>query len=280
MKSVAIQDSQSYLAELAGWRQARDAELRNPDGWLTLAGLFWLEEGVNEVGSEPGMQIRFPAPAPQRLGQLILNAGQATFLATPGTLVTHDDQPVESLLLRHDMQIDGPTVLAWGSLRWYVIKRGDRFGVRLRDWDHPALVDFAGVARFPADPAWRIPAILEPANPPRTIPVPTILGTVNQSLSPGVLRFEIDGVPCQLDALQGKGGTLSLIFADATTGHGTYGGGRFLTVAAPDSAGNTMIDFNKAYNPPCLFTPFATCPRPPAGNRLPVAVRAGEKVTE
>jgi uncharacterized protein (DUF1684 family) len=271
--------SQPYVESIRAWQGERHAELSRPDGWLTLAGLFWLESGENAFGGDPAQAVAFPGDAPAHMGHFTLDGDGVSVTVAPGVDVRWEGQPVTSMRLVADYD-DGPTtVLTWGSLSWFVIKRGDRYGVRLRDSQHPALAAFTGVECFPIDPAWRVEAVLDPYDPPQTVQVPTMLGTVMEQASPGALVFAVDGETYRLDALgDSRDEVLNLIFADATTGKETYGGGRFLSVDAPDGDGRTVIDFNRAFNPPCVFTPYATCPRPPQQNRLALPIPAGEKV--
>jgi uncharacterized protein (DUF1684 family) len=171
-----------------------------------------------------------------------------------------------------------PTFLTLDSLSWFIIKRDGRFAVRLRDRESRFLKEFSGIQRFPVDSTWRIPAKLEKYDPPKQVKVPNILGSVSESESPGALVFEYEGIEFKLDPLgESLSRSLFLIFADQTNGTDTYGAGRFLYVDPPDSLGNTTIDFNKSYNPPCAFTAYATCPLPPSQNILPFRVTAGEK---
>jgi uncharacterized protein (DUF1684 family) len=181
------------------------------------------------------------------------------------------------MTMRNDMAGD-PTKLALGTLSWTIIKRGERYGVRLRDHEHPMLKSFDGIETFPIDSTWRIEAIFELNNPSKIIAIPTVLNTITEEPSPGAFVFNINGKPYRLDAT-GKmtDKELFLIFGDQTNGKETYGAGRFLYVPTPDANGKTMIDFNKAYNPPCAFTEYATCPLPPEQNKLPVRITAGEK---
>ncbi len=264
-----------YVQEIAAWQAKRDAELRNPDGWLTLAGLFWLEPGRNSFGGDGSNDIQFPGLSTPHLGEFIVSDDRVEVVIAPGVDVTHEGVPISQMALT-DGEMDGP-VLACGSLRWFIIRRDERWVVRLRDRAHPALAAFHGVEYFPMDPAWRVNARLVAHPTPMSIPVPTIQGSVNQTPSPGILHFSLNGTEQRLVALGQPDKPLSLIFADTTSGHETYGSGRFLTVSAPDASGKTAIDFNRAYNPPCAFTPFATCPLPPAGNRLAIPITAGEK---
>jgi uncharacterized protein (DUF1684 family) len=265
-----------YRQEIASWRAARDAGLRKPEGWLTLVGLFWLEEGENRFGSDPHDRVVLPAgKAPAVAGALVRHGEAVTVRASPGAGLESAGKPVSEMPLVSDAS-GKPTVLRLGSLSFYVIKRGDRLGVRVKDSRSPALAGFRGVESFPADPAWRVVARFEPHPRPASIPIANVLGQIESQPSPGTVVFEHGGKTYRLDALDGGDGTLSLIFGDATNGRETYGAGRFLDTDPPRD-GKVVVDFNKAYNPPCAFTAFATCPLPPRQNRLPVAVTAGEK---
>ena len=163
-----------------------------------------------------------------------------------------------------------------GSLRWYIIKRDDKYGVRLRDIDANLRKEFKGIDTYPVNEDWKITAKFEAYNPPKTISIPSIIGTVEEDMAPGALVFEKDGKEYRLDPVV-EGDEFFIIFADETSGEETYGAGRFLYTAMPDSTGNVILDFNKAYNPPCAFTPYATCPLPPKQNYLKLRITAGEK---
>jgi len=265
-----------YRHAIATWQQQRDADLRNPDGWLTLAGLFWLEPGRNTFGADDTNTICFPHKAAPHLGEFIVTDDSVLIEIAPGVSVTHAGVQVNRLDVTCGGADNGPA-LDYGPLRWFVIRRDGRWAVRLRDREHPALSAFHGVQCFPINPAWRVEAQLIPHTTPLVIPVPNILGSINQTPSLGVLHFSVNGEKQSLVALGAVDRPLFLIFADATSGKETYGSGRFLAVDAPDANGRTHIDFNRAYNPPCAFTPFATCPLPPAGNRLHIPITAGEK---
>ncbi len=267
----------AYLAEIESWRAERMEGLRRPDGWLTLAGLYWLEEGVNTVGADPASDLVFPAgKAEARLGVLHRADRQVRFEASTASVVSHDGEPVTSLDLASDVGGE-PTTLEHGSLSFYVIERGARVGVRLKDRDSELLREFAGIDHYPVDPAWQIEASFEPFAEPKMIPVPNITGDVLDQPSHGRIVFTIAGAEHSLEPLGEPDKELFLVFGDATNGAETYGGGRFLYAGPPDADGRLRVDFNKAYNPPCVFTPYATCPLPPPGNRLRLAVVAGEK---
>lgn len=244
---------------------------------MTLVGLSWLEEGDNTVGSAPKSRVLLPeGKAPANLGAIRLGKGAATFVAAPGASVTAGGRPVTSLALAPDAS-GSPTVLAHGSLTFYLIKRGARLGVRVKDKEAAALREFKGVPTFPVNPLWLLVARFEPYDPPKKIDVPNILGSTEADESPGAVVFEVKGEKYRLEAVkEDDSGELFLIFGDRTNGTETYGGGRFLYTAPPKD-GTVVVDFNKAINPPCVFTAYATCPLPPAPNRLPIRVPAGEK---
>jgi uncharacterized protein (DUF1684 family) len=268
----------AYRAEIESWRQERVSGLEQPDGWLSLVGLFWLEPGSQGFGSAPDNRVRLPeGEVPPHLGRFEMDRdGRVTVQVEPGHEVLHDGQPVERMVLTADA--DGePTVLAHGSLHFYVIRRGSRIGVRVKDTQSPLIASFHGLDYFPIDPAWRVEAGFEFYQPPRVLRIPTVLGTEAEDLSPGAAVFSVGGRAYRLIATADEDG-LFFVFGDETNGRNTYGGGRFLHTGPPDERGKVVLDFNRAYNPPCAFTPYATCPLPPKENRLDLAVEAGEKV--
>jgi uncharacterized protein len=267
----------AYRQEMEHWKETREAGLRNENGWLTLVGLFWLDPGENRFGSGAGNRVIFPeGTAPALAGTFERHGKEVTVKAAPGVALTHDGRAVDTMLLHSDAS-GRPTVLELGSLRFFVIERGDKIGVRVKDTKSPALAAFHGIDRFPLRPDWRVDARFERYDPPKQIPVANVLGQVSDNPSPGAVVFEKDGKTYRLDALSGgDDGSLFLIFGDPTNGHETYGAGRFLDTS-PVKNGRVVVDFNQAYNPPCAFTSFATCPLPPKENKLAVKVEAGEK---
>jgi hypothetical protein len=274
--ALAAPSPEAYRHEIDSWRVARDSSLRDPNGWLTLVGLFWLDEGDNRFGSDPRNRVVLPASkAPAFAGTLVRHVGAVTVRAKPGSGLVSDAGPVTEMSMAPDAK-GKPMVLHLGSISFFVIKRGDRLGVRVKDSQSAALAAFHGVESYPADPGWRVVARFEPHQRPTSIPITNILGMTEQDPSPGVVVFEHGGKTYRLDALDNGDGSLELLFADTTTGRETYGAGRFLDTDPPRD-GKVVVDFNKAYNPPCAFTTFATCPLPPRQNHLAVAVTAGEK---
>jgi uncharacterized protein (DUF1684 family) len=260
-----------HRAEVEEWRAGRYEALRRDQGWLTLSGLAWLKPGENRVGSDPTSDAVLPG-GPAQAGTLTVSADG---VVADGSWL-HEGRPVERLVLVDDR--DGrQTLLELGSLRLCLIERGGRLALRTWDLEAPARRDFSGVDHWPVDPAWRLQARFE-ATPGRRLAVPDVLGTVEDQESPGDVVFEADGVTHRLQALPGgPSGELWLVFGDATNGHETYGGGRFLYAGPPATDGSVVLDFNRAYNPPCVFSPYATCPLPWPANVLPIRVEAGER---
>jgi hypothetical protein len=269
----------AHVKEVEAWKAGRLASLTGEGGWLSLAGLHWLKEGENRVGSDPAAEVRLPeGKAPREVGTMRLREGVVTFEIKPGVEIISDGKPVKSLELHSDDGGAKPTVLQLGSLSFNVIKRVGRLGVRVKDRESAARLNFKGLEYFPFGEAWRVPARLERYDPPRSIPILNVLGMQEGTPSPGALVFELGGREYRLDALTEEGEEkLFVIFSDQTSGRETYGAGRYLYVDQPGADNRAVVDFNKAYSPPCAFTPYATCPLPPQQNRLPVRVEAGEK---
>ncbi len=275
---AAAADPADYVAEIEAWRARREEGLTSEGGWLTLVGLAWLAEGENTVGSAPGSAVPLPeGKAPARVGVFVVEGDRARFEAAPGAGVLHEGEPVTSIELMSDGEV-GTKMLELGDLSFFLIRRGERIGVRSKDKAHPARFAFSGIDSYPIEPAWRIEGRFVPYSPPRTLPIPTILGEAVDNLSPGAIEFELGGETHRLDGLgSSTERPLFVIFGDPTNGRETYGGGRYLSAGPPTADGRITIDFNKAYNPPCVFTAFATCPLPPPQNRLKVRIEAGEK---
>jgi len=271
-------DQQTYMNHIAEWQQNRVANLTRDEGWLTLTGLFWLEEGDNRFGSAAENDLVFPGDdLPPAMGKFIFDGRSVRIQIQPGVTIQHEQKPVTEMTLLSDAQ-GKPTVLTYGAHSWYIIERGDRFGVRLRNSQAAALKAFKGIETYPVDLQWRVKAILKPYHPSKTIQVPNVLGMVSGEECPGALQFEIGGKNYRLDVIAEKDAEqYFIIFADETNGEETYSAGRFLYAERVDAQGITYLDFNKAYNPPCAFSDFATCPLPPLQNRLPVKITAGEK---
>ncbi len=263
-----------YIEAIAKWRSQRLEELRAPLGWLSLTGLYWLKEGDNTFGSTRGNDLLFPVPALPRMGTFRLEGERVLLTMSEGVQVKCNGK----LVLKEDITpraAEAP-LCEWESLSWVVISRAGRFGVRLWDRDHLSRVAFDTVPYFAVDTSWKIPARFIPYDPPRTLQIDNVVGMKIDQEVPGRLVFNLRGEPFSLEVFDGGPSDFFVIFADETTGAETYGGGRYLYVPRPDATGRTSIDFNRAYNPPCAFTAYATCLLPPQQNRLPAAVRAGE----
>lgn len=254
------------------WRADRDEGLRRPDGWLALVGLCWLAPGENHLGAHPSSHVVLHGhEIPPRVGSIWLEDGRARF-------VPHEGVDLPETVLEDDLA-GHPTVLELGSLRFHVIKRGERMGVRIRDAHAPALASFSGLDHFPIDVGWRVEAHLERAEPDAVIGIVDITGAHSQDATPGTVAFVRDGRTWRIVALPGdeNDGCVWLIFCDATNETDTYAGGRFLYTEPVAADGTVIVDFNLAYNPPCVFSPYATCPLPPPENRLALQIEAGEK---
>ncbi len=290
-------DPEAHRAAVAAFAAARDAELAAPDSWLSLIGLHWLSEGETTMGSGPDNDIVLPeGKAESQVGSLIVQGGSVRFVAEAGVRVT---QGVDSTLdlsagsgaIPPDVSRDpivtesvlteslGPgkhVVLRDGPINWIAIRRGDRVALRLRDNESDVYEAFHGIDRYVTDPRWRVRARWVPHE--KTVAVPNVLGTVSEEPSPAALEFRIGLRSYALDVTGAPDADrYMLVFADETSGRETYGGGRYLWVDRPDADGRVVVDFNLAYNPPCVWTAFATCPLPSRDNRLTLAVRAGEK---
>ena len=271
-------EEKQYIQQIDEWHKKRIESLKMKDSWLSLAGLFWLKSGENNFGSDKLNDIVFPkGKAADFMGWFDLNKDVVTVRLNPGINISSDDQPVTEMVLQND-NTGKPSILRYESLSWFVIKRQDKYGIRLKDSEHPEFERFSGIDRFDVKTGWKVEAKFIPYDQVKKIEIPTIMGTILEEPSPGFLQFEINGETYQLDSMGDiKSKHLFLIFADLTNGDETYGAGRFLSVEFPHPDSTIYIDFNKAYNPPCAFTKYATCPLPPKQNQLPIEITAGEK---
>ncbi len=270
----------SYAAEIKAWRDNRLTRLTADDGWLTLTGLYWLEPGGNPFGSDADNAIVLPdTGVPAVAGRLVLEPdGTVTAEAEDGVGVEVNGEPLTRRVLRTGGDGD-PDVITAGRIQFYIIDRDGRLAARVKDPQAPTRTGFGGIEHFPIDPALRVEARLVPYEAPRQVEVPTVLGEPTVYSAPGVLHFTVAGSEHSLEPYLSGADNESyfLIFRDATSGVTTYGAGRFLYAPAVDQGGTTVLDFNLAYNPPCAFTPYATCPLPPPQNWLHVPIEAGEK---
>ena len=260
------------------WQQERHESIAGTNGWTTLISLYWLPEGRTFAGADPTNQLVLPpGHAPAVAGDFFRSGKSVRFEAAPGVAATVDGAPTRGLELKTDAS-NKPSKLMIGPLSFMVIDRGGRLGVRARDPESPARLQFFGLRYFPYNSSWRIEGRFEAFPAPRTLRVPDASGGMQELSSPGALVFPCAGKEYRLDAVdEGSDEDYFVIFTDKTAGAMTYEAGRFLYVARPDAAGRVTLDFNRAFTPPCGFTPFATCPRPPPQNRLPFAIKAGER---
>lgn len=278
-KEPSKEDMAAYEASITQWHRERIKELKGEEGWLALAGLFWLEPGENTFGSGPANKIVFPeGKIAAQAGTFILADNQVKVKVEEGAHVQLGGNPVQEAVVYTSDTTVAPR-MKHGSLAWFVIKRGNKYGVRLLDMESDVRTNFKGIDRYPVNINWKLEATLEPNTTGRKIAITNVLGQTSDEETPGALVFTVGGQEYKLDALK-EGDQLFLIFADKTNGHETYGAGRYLYTDLPDANGKVILDFNKAYNPPCAFVTYATCPLPPKQNFLPIPVPAGEKAFE
>lgn len=270
-----IEDEGAYIQEIEEWQESRMERLKGKNGWLNLAGLLWLEEGKNSFGSDPANDLVFPEKADPFCGTLTLSDGKVKIEVLEGVKITSKETPVTNQVLNDDH--NKPTnYLQQGDLAWYIIKRAEKYGIRLRDHKHPRIEKLDHIPSYPINTDYVVEARLNSFDEPREFTVATpVEGFTETYNSPGELHFTLKGEDLILYPFSAGDGYF-LIIADETTGLETYGAGRFM-YTEPDSTGRIILDFNKAYNPPCAFSPYATCPMPPRENFLPVAIEAGEK---
>lgn len=265
-----------HTSEIQAWRAQRVERLKAPGGWLSLVGLHWLKEGEQTVGSGKGNDVVLNV-GPATLGKVTLKGGNASIAldAKAGAKIDGADKAAAPLA---DDRSEKPTTVSFGTANFYVIDRDGKKALRVKDTEADTRKNFLGIDYYDIDAKWRIEAKWEAFDPPKTLEVPTVLGTVEKYPVPGKATFEIGGKKYEITpVLEAPGDKeLFIIFADRTSGKETYGAGRFLYAAMPKD-GKIVIDFNKAYNPPCAFTPYATCPLAPPENKLNLPVTAGEK---
>lgn len=269
--------STEYTRQIEGWRTARVERLKAPGGWTSLVGLHWLEAGTHSIGSGKDNDVVL-AVGPATLGKLTLKGGKVRIELDPAANATIDGKSAKAATLKDDSKGE-PTTVAFGTASFHVIERGDKLALRVKDSEAPTRKQFAGIDSYPVDPSWRVEAKWTPSKAARTLEIPNVLGTVEKMPVPGEATFTREGKTYTLLPVLETPGAKELwfIFADRTSGKQTYGAGRFLYADMPGKDGKVVIDFNKAYNPPCAFTPHATCPIAPPENRLDLAVTAGEK---
>ncbi|GAB6196763.1 DUF1684 domain-containing protein [Lysobacter xanthus] len=275
--AVAKPPPAAFLREQEAWRVERLRELTAPEGWTSLVGLHWLDPGAHYAGKADSNGIRL-AVGPAQFGLFDVDASGVRFVPAARSGLRIDGKPARPTRLRADDDEGGASRIGFDDAKGVatVIHRGGRYALRVKHADAPTRTAFRGLEYWPGGPGWVIDARYVPYPTGRTIDVANIIGIVEPTPNPGRVEFKRNGRAFALEALEGDDGGLFLVFADRTSGHGSYGAGRFIDTAAPAN-GRVRVDFNRAYNPPCAFTPFATCPLPPPTNRLDLTVKAGEK---
>jgi len=267
-----------YKTTVNQWHKSRIEDLKKPNGWLNLEGLFWLHKGNNSFGSTKTADCFYNNLAfPAQLGNFNYDGDSVTWTNTASYLIDIDKVKSNTNKTYTVFKTSGQaSVMDWNQFSWVVIKREDKVGIRFRNLKAKTLLEFKGIERFPINAAWKIQGKLE--QPVQDILMITnVLGQNTETKNAGKFIFEKNGQKYSLDVIDEEGEKLFIVFADQTSGVSTYGAGRFIEIPKPDANGNTEIDFNYAYNPPCAFTAFATCPLPPKQNRLALKIEAGEK---
>jgi uncharacterized protein len=275
-------DDASYRASVEKWRQEYEVALKADYGWLSVSGLFWLHEGANEFGSDPLNDIVLPSPAPADAGTFEFYSNQSgqggrgsqgsrtVVHIKPGVMATMNGKRIETA----ELHADTPDQIALGDLRLLVHASGDRYAIRLKDKHSALRKNFAGLRWFPVDDSYRVVAHFVPYDKPKSAEVQNIMGDAGTISIPGYVAFTLHGQPVRLDA-EADGSDLSFVFRDLTSGKETYGAARFLDTTL-EKGGKVILDFNEAYNPPCAYNPYTTCPLPLPQNRLRVQIAAGE----
>ncbi len=281
---VAREAWDTYLAQHETWEAERAESLVAEDGWLALIGLYWLNEGENHFGTGSDNELVFPAApslvsAPPRLGTITVSGLSAQLAPAPGSGLAANGTPIDpasTLDLTSDSDAE-PTLISHGSVEFHLIERGETLALRLRDRLSAARLSFSGLTSYEPSAEWVIDGRFEPYDEVREVEVPNVTPLEYPGYSAGEVVLEIAGSEHRLIALsRDVAGPLFLVIGDATNGHATYGGGRYVYTAPPATDGSVRVDLNRLYNPPCVFTEWATCPLPPRQNRLEIPIEAGE----
>lgn len=270
-----------YFADMRAWQKTMDDQLRAEDGWLTLVGLHWLKMGENKVGSNPEHPVPLPPVVPDTVGTLTLvNEKDVVFETAPGVSVEINGEEISGKVELESDVNRNQTIIKLGTVSFYIIVRGARTGVRVKQTDSPTRMNFPGRAWWPVDEALRVTANIKWYEPQKIVDIPDILGDVSETAMDAALEFTIDGKKIfQVDAMGLPSGQFYILFHDLSCGYGSYPSGRFLVSEYPEED-TVVVDFNKAHNPPCAFTNYATCPLPPQQNYLQDIIQAGERYIE
>jgi hypothetical protein len=275
---TAAQAQTDYAKAIEKWRSDEESDLKKETGWLTVAGLFWLKEGIHTVGAGPKFDVRLTDNFKGgKFGEIELKNGVANLKVEDGVESQGGDgKDITTTIQLVSDEKGKPTQIRTGSQTFFLIKREDRFGIRLKDSKSKARLEFKGQHWFPIDESYKVTARLDAFAEPKEVMIPNVLGGSFKMKSPGILKFAFKGKEYSLQPVDEGDGTLFIIFRDGSNLNETYLAGRFLYADKPVN-GEAVLDFNKAQNPPCAFTPFATCPLPPPQNTLEVEIKAGEK---
>jgi uncharacterized protein (DUF1684 family) len=274
---AAAQAQTDYVKSVEKWRSEQEANLKKETGWLTVAGLFWLKEGTSTVGAGEKFDVRLTENFKQgRFGEIDFKNGVAALKVESGIEAQADGKGISAPVNLVSDEKGKPTEIRTGSQTFFLIKREDRFGIRLKDSSSEARRTFKGRHWFPVDETYKVTARLEAFPEPKEVMVPNVLGGNFKMKSPGILKFTLKEKEYSLQPVDEGDGALFIIFRDKSSLDETYKSGRFLYADKPVN-GEAVLDFNKAENPPCAFTPYATCPLPPPQNNLDVEIKAGEK---
>jgi uncharacterized protein (DUF1684 family) len=266
----------SYEETILKERKEREARFKNTErGWLGLVGLFWLRDGENRVGSDPTNDIILPPFAPERIGIVQCNNGVATFRAERGVPVFCNGKQVTLKTLVADIYEDAD-FLQFGDITLVLLERADHHLIRVWDKNSKVRKDFTGFKQYPVNPDYRVEAKYTSYDTPKLTTIQDVIEIYHEVPLQGYVTFNLGGEEHRLEAMLDEDGYMRLDFRDATNGETTYVGGRFLVTEMPQK-GRVIVDFNRAYNPPCAYTDYATCPLPPRENRLPICIEAGEK---
>jgi uncharacterized protein (DUF1684 family) len=277
LTAAPAQAQTDYVKEVEKWRSDRETNLKKETGWLTVAGLFWLKEGINTVGAGPDFNVRLTDNFRQgKFGEIDFTNGEAALKVESGVEAQSNGRRISGTIDLVSDDNGKPTEIRTGTQTFFLIRREDRFGIRLKDSNSEARRNFKGLHWFPIDESYKITAKLEAFAEPKEVLVPNVLGGNFKMKSPGMLKFTLKGKEYTLQPVDEGDGTLFIIFSDGSSRNETYKSGRFLYADKPVN-GEALLDFNKAENPPCAFTAFATCPLPPPQNKLDVEIKAGEK---
>ena len=271
--------SPEYVSEIEHWQQLRVDSLKGQTGFLNLAGLYWITNEISSIGADSSNTFVFPAKAEKNLGQIVLRDDSVWFVQhTPGLVIIAGTNDLDTTLIFLEGEVN--LRMSSGDLHWFIIKRGTEYGIRLKDYDHPLLATFNHIDTYPIDAKWRVEATWEEYETPKAVTVHNQVGMEIEQQVFGALHFKLAGDSYKLEPLGAVyGGEHFVLIYDETSAHETYGSGRYIYVPVVNEAGITYIDFNKAYNPPCVYTEYATCLFPHEANRLPLKIEAGEKYT-